>query len=271
MPDPRPLESAPDAGARLSIIVLGDGILAAALAGALGARHAVTWIRRTSAPPACPALAAPGTPADWQRGDPVTAARAAVGAAWLSALVQNARRRVPLTLLPVIAPNGVAVPDLRLAITDIQAVWRAAYTLARQRARIVRAAAAAPHIANGRCIGVQTRRRRWDADLVIATRDPRPAATLWLDPSPPPTEAVWITPDADHPTGWRVQFPAEGGWYTTQPARNGPLPGVTPLPGGERRTGITITPGLITVTAPGSHGMSALPTLVSALTALTGS
>jgi len=132
-------------------------------------------------------------------------------------------------------------------------------------------------IADGRCIGVQTRRRTVLADVVIQTIGLHPQPALWIDPAPP-VAAVQVAPDPDCPLGWTIRFPLDDVTYTTRlpslPRTAGedsttpPVPGVTPLHGASRATGIAVARGLITVHAMGSQGLSAIPDLLDTLQVL---
>ena len=112
MPDP------PHIPAGVDLIVLGDGVLAAAVAVALSPRR-LLWVRRAGPPPSAPALAAPGRPSDWVAASAATRRTLQRSAAWFAAM------RAPAPSLPVIAdrPAAGAPPDpdadaLRLIVAD---------------------------------------------------------------------------------------------------------------------------------------------------------
>jgi len=245
MPDLPDIPDIPD------IIVLGDGVLAAAVVVALSPRR-LLWVRRAGAPPSAPALAAPGRPADWVAASAAARRRMQRSAAWFAAIPAPART------LPVIAdrPAAGAPPDpdadaLRLIVADTRRLWRALLAAARARAvPALRAASAAPlFAADGRCIGVITRRRTLPARLVIRTIGLHPTPSLWIAAA----------------DGWTIRFPFDGTTYVTRPPSDPPppaLPGVTPLPGAGRGAGVAIHGGLLTVQAFGSHGLSAIPDIL---------
>jgi len=261
MPDP------PHIPAGVDLIVLGDGVLAAAVAVALSPRR-LLWVRRAGPPPSAPALAAPGRPADWVAASAATRRTLQRSAAWFAAM------RAPARALPVIAdrPAAGAPPDpdadaLRLIVADTRRLWRALLAAARARAvPTLRAASAAPlHDADGRCIGVITRRRTLPARLVIRTIGLHPTPSLWIDAAAPPVPAVRLTPDPAAADGWTIRFPFDGTTYVTRPPSDPPppaLPGVTPLPGAASGAGVAIHGGLLTVQAFGSHGLSAIPDIL---------
>jgi len=177
MPDLPDIPDIPD------IIVLGDGVLAAAVVVALSPRR-LLWVRRAGPPPSAPALAAPGRPSDWVAASAAARRRMQRSAAWFAAM------RAPARALPVIAdrPAAGAPPDpdadaLRLIVADTRRLWRALLAAARARAvPALRAASAAPlFAADGRCIGVITRRRTLPARLVIRTIGLHPTPSLWID------------------------------------------------------------------------------------------
>jgi len=259
MPDLPDIPDIPD------IIVLGDGVLAAAVVVALSPRR-LLWVRRAGAPPSAPALAAPGRPSDWVAASAAARRRMQRSAAWFAAM------RAPARALPVIAdrPAAGAPPDpdadaLRLIVADTRRLWRALLAAARGRAvPALRAASAAPlFAADGRCIGVITRRRTLPARLVIRTIGLHPTPSLWIDAAAPPVPAVRLTPDPAAADGWTIRFPFDGTTYVTRPPSDPPppaLPGVTPLPGAG--AGVAVARGLLTVQAFGSHGLSAIPDIL---------
>ena len=271
------------------LIVLGDGVLAAAIAVSLSERRRVVWVQRAGGPPPALALAAPGTPPEWLAPTTDLRRRADRAAAWFGALPAGRTAHPSTALLPVMrAPDdphaGRAGPDalgddpLRLIVADMRRVWRILTTQARRRAiPVLRAPSATPLIADGRCIGVQTRRRTVLADVVIQTIGLHPQPALWIDPAPP-VAAVQVAPDPDCPLGWTIRFPLDDVTYTTRlpslPRTAGedsttpPVPGVTPLHGASRATGIAVARGLITVHAMGSQGLSAIPDLLDTLQVL---
>jgi len=245
MPDLPDIPDIPD------IIVLGDGVLAAAVVVALSPRR-LLWVRRAGPPPSAPALAAPGRPSDWVAASAAARRRMQRSAAWFAAM------RAPARALPVIAERHAAgaPPDpdadaLRLIVADTRRLWRALLAAARGRAvPALRAASAAPlFAADGRCIGVITRRRTLPARLVIRTIGLHPTPSLWIDAA----------------DGWTIRFPFDGTTYVTRPPSDPPppaLPGVTPLPGAASSAGVAVARGLLTVQAFGSHGLSAIPDIL---------
>jgi len=239
------------------LIILGDGVLAAAVAVALSGRP-LLWVQRAGPPPSAPALAAPGRPDDWLAADAATRRRMQRSAAWFAAM------RAPARPLPVRVDSAPPPDDLRLIVADTRRIWRALLAAARQRAvPTLRAASAAPLIAaDGRCIGVVTRRRTLPARLVIRTVGLHPTPSLWIDDAPP-APAVRLTPDPDASGGWTIRFPFDHASYVTRPPSDPPppaLPGVTPTSGAV--AGVAVARGLLTVQAFGSHGLSAIPDLL---------
>lgn len=259
----------------MTIAVLGDSILAAALVADLGARHAVTWVRRRRrVPAAAPALIAPATPTHWLADPAATRAAVAAARTWMQQVEQDAGCAIPHTLAAVALTDPTAPPlDLHLILTTTRRLWTALHLLATRRAtQVIVSSRATPLFdARQRCSGIRVRGGAVRADLVILAVGPNLTPTLWRDPAHPvPPHTIMLHADPDAPLGWRIRLRVNRQTYTTTPPHPAaaPVPGVTPMPGAPSADGVRVHRGLIIVSAFGSHGISAIPRLLATLTTL---